>query len=108
MEAALAAIPREAHTTSLRKCRKSLGLLQSTPPAVAGSRGMLTRVQHALKRAAGRHVQLTTDVHDKLEAWRKLVRSLANRPTHLRELEYFYPSWIGTTDALWLGMGGVC
>ena len=89
--AALAAIPWESKTTSLRKWHNILGLLRSITPSVNGSRGMFTRVQHDLKRAAGRHVQLTTDVHDKLESWHKLVRSLANRPTHLRELEPFYP-----------------
>ena len=56
----------------------------------------------------GWHVQLTTDVHDELEAWRKLVFSLANRPTHLRELEPFTPLWIVTTDALESGMVEVC
>ena len=64
-------------------------------------------MQHALKRAAGRHVPLTRDVHNELEACRKLVRSLANRPTHLRKLEPFAPSWIGTNDALGSGMGEV-
>ena len=62
--AALAATHGNTSTTSLRKWSKLLGLLNSITPAVNVSRGMLTRVQHALKRAAGRHVQLTTDVHD--------------------------------------------
>ena len=87
MAAALAAIPRDAHSTSLRKWRELLGLLRSIKPAVSGSRGMFTQVQHALKRATCRHVQLTADVHDELEAWRKLVRSLASQPTHLRKLQ---------------------
>ena len=64
--AALVAIPWEAHTTYLRKWRKLLGLLQSITLAVSGSKGMFTQVQHALKRAAGRHVQLTTEMHDEL------------------------------------------
>ena len=50
---------------------------------------MFTRVQHALKRVTGRHVQLTADVYDDLKAWRELVRSLARRPTHLRKLQHF-------------------
>ena len=72
-----------ARTTYLRKWRKLLGILRSINPAIDGSRGMFTRGQHALKKAVGRHVQLTTDVHNKLEAWRELVRSLASRPTNL-------------------------
>ena len=67
---------------------------------------MFARVQHALKRAAGKHIQITTDVHNELESWRKLVRSLVSRPTHLRELEPFFYTWIVTTDALGSGMGG--
>ena len=66
--AALASIPRKAHSTSLNKWRKLMGLLHSITPSVSVSRGMFTQVQHALKKAAGRHIKLTTDVHDKLEA----------------------------------------
>ena len=84
--AALAAILRKACTTSLRKWSKILWLLHSITPAVAGSREMFTWVQHALKRAAGRHIQLTKDVHKELEVWRELVCTLSIRPTHHREL----------------------
>ena len=107
MAAALAAIPGKACTNSLRNCYKLLGLLRSITPAIAGSRDMFTRMQHSLKRATGRDVQLTTDVHDDLEAWQKLVCSLASIPTHLHELEPFFPTWIDTTNALRSGMGGV-
>ena len=67
----MAAIPRKAHFTSLHKWRKVLGilrrllgLLRSITPAVTESRGMFTWVKHALKRATGRHAQLTVDVHN--------------------------------------------
>ena len=66
-EAALAAISRTAHTTSLRKWRKILGLLRSITPAVTGSRVMFTRVKHSIQKAAGQNVHLTADVHDELE-----------------------------------------
>ena len=101
------AIPRKAHSTSLRKLRKLLGLLCSITPSVAGSRGMSTRVQHALKRVTGRHVQLLSDVHNELEAWGELFRRLASRTTHLRKLQPFPPTWIGTTNASGSVMGGV-
>ena len=74
---------------SLRKWRRLLGLLQSITPAVSGLRGMFTRVQNYITRAAWRHVHLTADVHHKLEAWRDLVSILARSPTHLRELQHF-------------------
>ena len=66
-EAALATISRTAHTTSLHKWRKILGLLRSITPAVTGSRVMFTRVKHSIQKAAGQNVHLTADVHDELE-----------------------------------------
>ena len=62
--AALAANPRKAHSTSLWKWRKILGLLRIITLAVTGLRGMFARVQHDLKRETGRHVQITADVQD--------------------------------------------
>ena len=56
MAAALAATPSKAHYTSLRKWHKVLGLLRSITLAVAGLRGMFTRVQHALNPATARVV----------------------------------------------------
>ena len=69
---------------------------------------MFTRVQHALKRVTRRHFQITSDVHNDLEAWSKLVRSLARPPTHLCELRNFSLTQIGTIIAYGSGMGGVC
>ena len=108
MAVSLVDIHWEACTTSLPKWRKLLGLLRSINLAVSVSRGIFTRLQHSLKRLVGRHAQLTTDVHNKLEAWRELVRGLANRPNHLRKIEPFAPSWIGNTDVSGSGMGEVC
>ena len=95
VEAALAAITRKAHSTSLPKWRKLLGLLLSITLAVSGSRGMFTQVQHTLKRATGRHVQLISDVQNDLKAWCKLVCSLASQPTHLRKLQPSPPHGLG-------------
>ena len=68
---------------------------------------MLTSVQHALTKEIERHIQLKTNIHKEIEAWRKLVCSLANSPTHLRDIESFAPTWIETTNASGSGMGGV-
>ena len=102
VEAALAAITRKAHSTSLPKWRKLLGLLRrllgllfGITPAVSRSRGMFTQVQHTLKRETRRHAQLTADVKNELEAWRKLVCSLASQPTHLRKLQPSPPHGLG-------------
>ena len=93
---------------ALRKWCKLLGLLRSITLAFDVLRAMFTRVQYAFKRVVGRHAQLTADVHDELDAWRKLVCSLASSPTHLRELETFSFAWVGNTNASESGMGGVC
>ena len=47
-------------------------------------------------------------MHDKLDTWRDLVISLASRPTHLREIHPFTPTWMGKTDASGSGMGRFC
>ena len=69
---------------------------------------MFTRLQHALKKAKGCRINLTTPVHEELTVWRHLVASLATRPTHLCEIQPHPPTWIGATDASLTGMGGVC
>ena len=106
VEAALQAIPGTAHTTSLHKWRNLLGLLRSITPAVAGSRGMFTRVQHALTRSDRSHIHLTADVHNNLEAFHNLFRSVTSHPIHLRKLHNFPLTWMGTTGASGSGMGG--
>ena len=55
---ALDAIPAAAHQVSLRKWGHLLGLLCSITPAVAGAQGMFTRLQHALRQARSRQVQI--------------------------------------------------
>ena len=108
VEAALKAIPSTAHTTSLLKWCKLLGLLRSITPSVAVYRGMFTQVQHSLVRAAGGNVYLILNVQNELDEWSNLVFSLSRRPTHLCKLQPFPPTWIGMTNELSSGMGGVC
>ena len=69
---------------------------------------MFTLVHHVLMRTTGRHVHLTADVHDDLEAWRNLFLSLASRPTHLRKIHPSSLTWMGTIDASVSIMEGVC
>ena len=69
---------------------------------------MFTRLQHALKIAKGRQINLTTRVHKELTVWRHLVASSVTRPTHLREIRPHPPTWIGAIDAYLTSMGGVC
>ena len=69
---------------------------------------MFTRLQHALKSANGRKINLSTPVQEELTVCRHLVASLATRPTHLRENRPHPPTLIGATDDSLTGMGGVC
>ena len=69
---------------------------------------MFTCLQHALKKANGRRINLTPPVKEELTVWRHLVASLATRPTHLRKIRPHPPTWIGATDASLTSMGGVC
>ena len=72
---------------------------RSTVPAIAGVAGMFTRLQHTLRTAKGRQINLYTPVHAELTLWRHVVASLAPRPIHLREIRPHPPTWIGATDA---------
>ena len=105
--AALDEIPAAANKVSLHKWGHLLGLLRSTTPAIAGAQGMFTRLQHALQKARGIQVQLLPIVHNKISAWCQIVQELAARPTHLRELHPFPPTWEGATDTSRIGMEGV-
>ena len=80
----LETIPTSASRCSWRRWHKLLGTLCSTVPAIPGAAGMLTRLQHALRTARGRWINLSTPVHVELTVWHHLFASLANRPTHLR------------------------
>ena len=99
--------PPSASRYSRRRWHKLLGTLWSTVPAITGVAGIFTRLQHALKTAKGRRINLTTPVHEELTVWRHLVASLATRPTHRREIRPHPHTWIGATDASLTGMGGV-
>ena len=101
-------IPTRASQCSRRRRHKLLGTLRSTVPAISGAAGMFTCLQHALRTAKSRRINLFTPVHSELNLWRHLVASLATRPTHLREIRPHPPTWIGATDAYFTGMGGVC
>ena len=106
--ALLDTIPPSASRCSQRCWHKLLGIICSTVPAIAGAAGMFTRLQHALKTAKGRRINLTTAFHEELTVWRHLVASLATRPTHLREIRPHPPTRIGDTDASLIDMVGVC
>ena len=68
VHAFLEATPQATHNTLLRKRRKLLGMLCSITPAVYRGQGVFIFVQHALTKASCRHVHLTSDVHDELNA----------------------------------------
>ena len=57
--------PPSASRCSRRRWHKLLGTQRSTVPAISGAAGMFTCLQHALKTAKGRRINLTTPVHKK-------------------------------------------
>ena len=107
MRDALDEIPTAAHHVYICKWKHILGLLQSITTAVSRQHGMLMRLQQTLWQACGRRVQLSTPIQDELSAFFQIVQDLADRPTHLHELDPFHPKWEGATDNSGTGMGGV-
>jgi hypothetical protein len=53
------------------------------------------------------HITLTCAIQDELDDWRRLLASLAPRPTHIQEIIPDFPTWTGAHDASGQGMGGV-
>ena len=82
--ALLDTVSPSASRCSQRRWHKLLGTLRSTVPTIAGAAGMFTCLQHALKKANGRRINLTPPVKEELTVWCRLVASLATRPTHLQ------------------------
>ena len=72
----LAELLPSAHTASLLKCRKLLGLMYSITPEVPGAQGIFTQLQHALTLEKLLRVTLSHTVQDKLDTWRHLMDSL--------------------------------
>ena len=97
-----------ASQCSQRRWQKLLGTLHRTVPAIAGAAGIFTRLQHVLRMAKGRRINLSAPVHAELTIWRNLVAPLATIPAQLRDIRPHPPTWIGATDASLTGMGGVC
>lgn len=97
--------PRKRLATS--KWHRLLGELRSMSPALPGTRGLFSVLQHALSRGDQHRVRLTRHVYDTAADFTALVDSLAARPTRLPELVPTFPSHVGASDACQVGMGGV-
>ena len=106
--AMLKTIHPSASQCSWRRWHKILGTLRITFPAIEGTAGMFTRLQHALKTAKGHRINLSTPVHKELTILRHMVASLVARQTHLQEIRPQPPTWIGATDASLVGISRVC
>jgi hypothetical protein len=75
--------------------------------AIPGSAGLFSALQLALNRAKGNQVRITNSLRHHIDTFAALTASLRNRPTHLAEVVPQAPSFLGTTDAAKVGMGGV-
>ena len=86
---------------------KLLGELRSMAPALPGSRGLFSILQHALHTATGNRVRITQRIRDMAADFLDLANALRDRPTRLQELHPLEPHYIGASDASGVGMGGV-
>ena len=99
-------LPQTRKRVSVKLWHKVMGELRSMVLALPGSRGLFSVLQHAFK-SGQRHLRVTLAMHDFLDDFRWVVRSLHARPTRVYELFPSSPAVIGATDASGYGMGGV-
>ena len=76
-------------------------------PALPGSRGLFSVLQHSLSHADRHRVRVTPRVWDMAADFRAIADSLSMRPTRLRQLVPTTPAYIGVCDACQHGMDGV-
>ena len=69
---------------------------------------MSRRLQHVLKAAESRRVKLTLHMHDELNLWCHFIESLAEQPTHLKQIGMCPPTWTEETYASLNGIGIIC
>jgi hypothetical protein len=84
-----------------------LGKLRFVSVAIPGSAGLFSALQLALTRAKGNQVRINRSLEFHIATFASLTASLCERPTHLAEVVPGAPSFLGTTDAVKVGMGGV-
>ena len=85
IEKLLALFPRSKRRTTSKRWYKLLGVLRSIVKVIPGGMGLFCNLQLALLQHVGR-IPLTPAVHDELDDWRRLLASVAARPTHLLEV----------------------
>jgi hypothetical protein len=103
----LALVQPPKRRVSIKLWHKLLGELRSMSPALPGSRGLFSVLQHALVRSDRNRVRLTQHVWDMMADFTAIADSLRQRPTRLRELVPTHPAFLGASDACRTGMGGV-
>ena len=77
-------------------------------PALPGTRGLFSVLQHAISRGDSKRIRLNQHVYDTVADFKRLVHSLGTRPTPLQELvPRTAPLAMGASDACRRGMGDV-
>jgi hypothetical protein len=84
-----------------------LGQLCFVSVAIPGSAGLFSTLQLELTQAKGNQVRINKSLQHHIVTFASLAASLHNRPTHLAEVVPQAHSFMGTTDAAKVGMGGV-
>jgi hypothetical protein len=92
---------------SRKTWERYLGQLWFVSVAIPGLAGLFSALQLALNQAKGNWVRINRSLQFHIATFASLAASLRDRPTHLAEVVPQAPSFLGTTDAAKVGMGGV-
>ncbi|CAJ1946536.1 unnamed protein product [Cylindrotheca closterium] len=108
LQTILASIGPTKKRISAKNWHRLLGELRSMVIGIPGARGLFSPLQEAFRTKTPDHrLLLNAMVHQFLDDFRQLSKTLFDRPTRIAELIPQDPSVIGTTDASGQGMGGV-
>lgn len=111
LEEILAEFSPGQRRTSRRKWQQLIGELRSMVLAIPGGRGLFSQLQSVLEYSAtaqpSDRLHLSKAVHDQLDDFRWLAKSLTSRPTRWGEIVDSDPLFLGSVDASGVGMGGV-
>ena len=100
--------PRTRKRASVTDYHKLLGELRSLAIALPGARGLFSVLQEALRHTQpDSRLRLTEDIHNILDDFWDLHRTIEDRPVRIQELVPMMPTVHGAHDAAGHGAGGI-
>lgn len=91
---------------TLNTFQKLAGRLQHASFGIPGGNGLFSPIQAAMRNDP-EWIKVSEELKIILQDWRYIVKYMGTHPTSLFQLVPQYPSYIGYTDACFLGCGGV-